>query len=146
MELCWNPALKFSTAQPMMMVSFYKYIFTGNQALSNLLSLVVSPFVTSSPFPSSLVRFFQNESKCETFHMKNEFCMQFHFHVNQIHFPQNGFALRLALKQRLKWTWKWPIWFLVKKNLARMLTFWNLRSFEQHWVEVILSAVQGHIP
>ena len=72
--------------------------------------------------------------------------MQFHFHVNQIHFAQNGFALRLALKQRLKGTWKWPFWFLVKKNLARMLSLWNLRSFEQHWVEVILSAVQGHIP
>ena len=31
---------------------------------------------------------------------ENEFCMQFHFHTNQSHFHKNGFALRLALKQR----------------------------------------------
>ena len=31
---------------------------------------------------------------------ENEFCMQFHFHANQSHFRKNGFALRLALKQR----------------------------------------------
>ena len=35
--------------------------------------------------------------------------MQFHFRANQSHFPKNGFALRLALKQRHKETWKWPI-------------------------------------
>ena len=35
--------------------------------------------------------------------------MQFHFHANQIHFHENGFALRLALKQRRKGTRKWPI-------------------------------------
>ena len=52
---------------------------------------------------------FQNESKCETFHMKNEFCMRFHFHANQSHFHKNGFAVRLALKQRHKGTRKWPI-------------------------------------
>ena len=56
------------------------------------------------PFPSSLVPLFQNESKCET-----EFCMQVHFHANQSHFHKNGFALRLALKQRHKRTRKWPI-------------------------------------
>ena len=33
---------------------------------------------------------------------ENEFCMQFHFHANQSHFHKNGFALRLALKQRHK--------------------------------------------
>ena len=38
----------------------------------------------------------------------NEFCMQFHFHVNQSHFHKNGFALRFALKQRHKGTRKWP--------------------------------------
>ena len=53
---------------------------------------------------SSLVHLFQNESKCE-----NEFCMQFHFHANQSHFHKNGFARRLALKQRHKGTRKWPI-------------------------------------
>ena len=47
---------------------------------------------------------------------ENEFCMQFHFHANQSHFhanqshfQKNGFALRLALKQRHKGTRKWPI-------------------------------------
>ena len=39
---------------------------------------------------------------------ENEFCMQFHFHANQSHFHKNGFALRLALKQRHKGTRKWP--------------------------------------
>ena len=37
--------------------------------------------------------------------------MQFHFHANQSHFHKNGFALRLALKQRHKGTRKWPILF-----------------------------------
>ena len=37
--------------------------------------------------------------------------MQFHFHTNQSHFHNNGFALRLALKQRQKGTLKWPIHF-----------------------------------
>ena len=40
---------------------------------------------------------------------ENEFCMQFHFHANQSHFHKNGFALRLALKQRHKRTLIWPI-------------------------------------
>ena len=34
--------------------------------------------------------------------------MQFHFNANQSHFHENGFALRLALKQRHKGTRKWP--------------------------------------
>ena len=37
--------------------------------------------------------------------------MQFHSHANQSHFHKNGFALRLALKQRHKGTRKWPIEF-----------------------------------
>ena len=35
--------------------------------------------------------------------------MQFYFHANQIYFHKNGFALRLALKQRQKRTRKGPI-------------------------------------
>ena len=31
---------------------------------------------------------------------ENEFCIQFHFHANQSYFHNNGFALKLALKQR----------------------------------------------
>ena len=33
---------------------------------------------------------------------ENEFYLQFHFHATQSHFHKNGFALRLALKQRHK--------------------------------------------
>ena len=40
---------------------------------------------------------------------ENEFSMQVSFHANQSHFHKNGFALRLALKQRHKGTRKWPI-------------------------------------
>ena len=32
------------------------------------------------------------------------------------HFHNNGFALRLALKQRHKGTWKWPIGLHCPKN------------------------------
>ena len=42
---------------------------------------------------------------------ENEFRIQFHFHANQSHFHKNGFALRLALKQRHKGTRKWPTEF-----------------------------------
>ena len=49
---------------------------------------------------------------------ENEFCMQFHFHANQSHFHKNVFALRLALKQRLKGTRKWPIEDLLLKMLG----------------------------
>ena len=38
---------------------------------------------------------------------ENEFCVQFHFHANQSH--KNGFAHRLALKQRDKGARKRPI-------------------------------------
>ena len=61
------------------------------------------------PFLSSLVPLFQNESNCETFHLKmSPACRFIQFHANQSHFHKNGFALRLALKQRHKGTRKWP--------------------------------------
>ena len=40
---------------------------------------------------------------------ENEFCIQFYFHANQNHFHKNGFAIKLALKQRHEGTRKWPI-------------------------------------
>ena len=52
---------------------------------------------TISEWPSSKNPHFQNEGKCKTFHVKISFiCMRInnHFHIN-------GFALCLALKQRL---------------------------------------------
>ena len=43
------------------------------------------------------------------FSYENDLCMQIHFHANQSHFHKNGFARRLALKQRHNRTWKWEI-------------------------------------
>ena len=57
------------------------------------------------PFPSSKNFHFQNEAKCKTFLLK----MTFIFMTIKSHFYINGFALRLALKERLGATWKWPI-------------------------------------
>ena len=51
---------------------------------------------------------------------ENEFCTQFHFHANQSHFHKNGFALRLALKQRHKGTRKWSIKKLVLMQHKRV--------------------------
>ena len=68
----------------------------------------VKPDGQNRPFPSSLVSLFQNESNCETFHMKMSPACS--FILMQIsHFHKNGFALRLALKQRRKGSRKWPI-------------------------------------
>ena len=39
--------------------------------------------------------------------------MQAHSLANQSHFQKNGFAIRLALKQRHKGTRKWPIHFVL---------------------------------
>ena len=57
------------------------------------------------PFPSSKNFHFQNEAKCKTFLLK----MTFIFMTIKSHFYINGFALNLALKERLGATWKWPI-------------------------------------
>ena len=50
---------------------------------------------------------------------ENEFCVQLHFHANQSHFHKNGFALRLALKQRHKGTRKWSGEFLQEDTLVK---------------------------
>ena len=55
---------------------------------------------------------FQNESKCGNLSYENEFCIQFHFHANQSHSHKNGFAIRLALRQRHKGSRKRPIEFV----------------------------------
>ena len=60
------------------------------------------PGIPNRPFPSSPSPLFQNESKCETFHMKMSSACSFYFHANQSHFHKNGFALGLAMKQRHK--------------------------------------------
>ena len=56
------------------------------------------------PLLNSYNSHLQNEAKCETFLVKSYICLRIknHFHVN-------GFALSLALKQRLRVTRKWSI-------------------------------------
>ena len=51
---------------------------------------------------------FQNDSKFETFHTKMSSACSFIF-MQISHFHKNGFALKLALKQRHKGTRNWPI-------------------------------------
>ena len=55
--------------------------------------------VFNRPFSSCLLHLCQNESKCETIHMKMSFVYRFIF--NQTHFLKKGFARGLVLKQKL---------------------------------------------
>ena len=55
-------------------------------------------------FPSSLVLLSQNESKCETIHMKMSSACRLIFMQIKLIFIKKGFALRLVLKQRHKGT------------------------------------------
>ena len=72
-------------------------------------------FQLHRPFPSSLVPLFQNESKCETILMKMTLiCMKMKLHA------ELSFALDLVLKQRHKWTPKWPIVASGTENTERM--------------------------
>ena len=60
---------------------------------------------TNRPLSSSKNSQFRNETKCQTFVVKMSFiCMK-----TKNDFRVNGFALSLALKQRLETAWKWPI-------------------------------------
>ena len=76
-------------------VNLYLYVIVRWFAFEKTLETFYNlHFVNDRPFPSSLVPLFQNESKCETFHMKMiEFFMQFHFGANQSHFHKNGLHL-----------------------------------------------------
>ena len=56
------------------------------------------------PFPSSLMPLFQNESKCDTVHMKMGSACSFIFMQIKV-----IFALTLGLKQRHNGTRKWPV-------------------------------------
>ena len=76
-----------------------------------------SETTNNRPFPSSLVPLFQNESKCETFHMKMSSACSFISMQIKVISRNNGFALRLALKQRHKGTRKWPIVLIFGKAL-----------------------------
>ena len=64
------------------------------------------------PFPSALVPLFQNESKCEPFHMKMSSACSFIFMEIKVIFVRmvSHFETKtLALKQKHKGTRKWPI-------------------------------------
>ena len=70
---------------------------------------------SNRPFPSSLVALFQSESKCETILTKMTLiCMKMKLHA------ELSFALDLVLKQRHKWTPKWPIVASGTENTERM--------------------------
>ena len=58
--------------------------------------------IDNKPFPSSLVPLFQNQSKCETFHMKMSSACSFIFMQIKV-----IFALGLALKQRYAYEGTW---------------------------------------
>ena len=58
------------------------------------------------PFPSSSQPPFQSEAKCEVFVMK----IIIHIEI-RTNYHNKNFALRLALKERLSGTRKWPIYY-----------------------------------
>ena len=74
------------------------------------------------PFPSSPQPPFQREAKCEFFVMK----ISFHSYWNwsETNYHNKNFALRLALKERLRRTRKWPIAiaFITAKIIAYLRT------------------------
>ena len=65
------------------------------QSIYSTERLTESIIVVNRPFPSSLVPLFQNESKCETFHMKISSACSFIFMQIKVIFP---LGLALALK------------------------------------------------
>ena len=73
------------------------------------------------PFPSSAPPPFQSEAKCEVFVMKISFI---HIEIGSNYHNKN-FALRLALKERLRRTRKWPIVFM-KHKFAHGVTLFFL--------------------
>ena len=89
-------------------------------------------------FASSKNFHFQNEAKCKTFLVKRTFI----FMTIKSHFYINGFALSLALKERLGATWKWPI---TPPPPRRDSLLWPMRvcAAEQGMVFKVLSLKQG---
>ena len=60
--------------------------------------------------------------------------MQFYFHANQSHFHKNGFALKLALKQRHKGTRKWPVNYNPDYRKLHFFVF-PLLLHHSYWVD-----------
>ena len=63
--------------------------------------------MSSRQFPGSKSPHFQNEAKKLEQNLSRKNVLYLHEKKNRVH--TNGFALRLALKQRLEVTRKWPI-------------------------------------
>ena len=63
--------------------------------------------------------------------------MQFHFRANQGHFHKNGFAFRLALKQRHKGTRKWPI--------AKYYIYCTSGDVENYYFEAFLAYLKSKL-
>ena len=61
--------------------------------------------IVNTPFPSSSQPPFQSKAKCEVFVMKISFS---HVEIGT-NYHNKHFALKLALKERLRGTRKWPI-------------------------------------
>ena len=59
---------------------------------------------------------------------ENEVYSQVRPKENQTHFHKKGFTLRLALKQRQKATWKWPIIFSV--HFILLLSYLFIHSLD----------------
>ena len=72
-----------------------------------LLDQELTPQQNNRPLRSCKYSHFQNEAKC-----KNEF----HLHEDKKSFHINGFALTLALEQRLEATQKCPVAILLKRR------------------------------
>ena len=95
---------------------------------------------------------FQNESKCETFHMKMSSACRFIF-MQISHLRKNGFALRLALKLRHIGTIreiKFDVtWSYVKRQTAKLKllpsVFSSLNSRVKMFVFVAISRRQFSI-
>ena len=63
---------------------------------------------------------FKTSLSAKPFIYENEFCTQFHFHANLSHFNKNGFALRLALKQRRIMAYSILLVFLITSQVTQV--------------------------
>ena len=81
------------------------------QSIYSTERLTESIIVVNRPFPSSLVPLFQNESKCETFHMKISSACSFIFMQIKVIFP---LGLALALKPEAQGNSEKVYWFIIK--------------------------------
>ena len=90
------------------------------------------------PHATSHVPLFQNESKCEIFHLKLSSAYSFIFMQIKVIFHKNSFALRLIWKQRHKETWKWP----TKVRMCYVaLNFFAVIVFLELYLLLLLSVV-----